>query len=190
MEMEMSDQTSVSTPEPRRRSRFRSALFMMAIILAAGFTGAFANQAISQGFRSGYGYWHGGGFMGGSLDPAFIEDRADRMVRHLAIEIDASFEQQDKLRALTKATIRDLLPMREKAWFARREMRVLLTQPAVDRAAIEKFRTEQLALADAFTKRVAQALADTAEILTPEQRRQLDERLTQFQEFSRSWHRG
>jgi Spy/CpxP family protein refolding chaperone len=128
--------------------------------------------------------------MGGPLDPAFIEDRADRMVRHLAIEIDASFEQQDKLRALAKAAIRDILPMREKAWFARREMRVLLTQPTVDRAAIEKFRLEQLALADTFSKRVAQALADTAEILTPEQRRQIDERLMKFREFQRGWHRG
>ena len=53
----------------------------------------------------------------------------------------------------------------------------LLTQDKVDRAEIEKFRAEQLALADAFSKRVSQAIGEAAEILTPEQRRKLADRL-------------
>ena len=85
--------------------------------------------------------------MGGTFDPARVEEGADRAVRHLAIEIDATTDQQEKLRAIVKGAVKDLLPMREKALSARQRGRVLLTQPTVDRAAIETLRTEQLALA-------------------------------------------
>ena len=172
-------------PVPLRRGRFRRALFIVAIVLAAGFTGAVATQAMNGGFGPP---WHGRGFMG-AMEPGFIEHRADRMVRHLAIEIDASAEQQDKLRAVMQAAVRDLMPMREKAWTARREARRLLTQSTIDRDAIEKFRAEQVALADAFSKRVAQALADAAEVLTPEQRRRVEEFLEYRRGYGRRWHR-
>ena len=182
----MSDQHTPTseTPAlpPARRRRGRSWLFVTTIALAAGLTGAVASRAISQQ------HWHGHGFMGGVLDPARIEDGADRGVRHLAIEIDATNEQQEKLRAIVKGAIKDLLPMREKALSARQRGRVLLTQPSVDRAAIEALRTEQLALADAASKRFTQALGDAAEVMTPEQRRKIDDRLTEMRERRGFWH--
>ena len=70
---------------------------------------------------------------------------------------------------------------------------MLLTQPTVDRSAIEALRAEQLSLADAASKRFAQALGDAAEVLTPEQRRKIDDRLTELRErrgFWHRWHRG
>ena len=163
---------------PPNRSR-RTAWIVAIVVAAAGLTGVAATTAFSQG--PGFGplshiHWHSR-FMGGPLDPAQIEDRADRMVRHVAIELDATTEQQDKLRAVVKGAVRDIVPMREKAHAARAKARDLLTQQTIDRAEIERFRTEQLALADAFSKRVAQAIGDMAEILTPEQRRKLADRL-------------
>ena len=77
----------------------------------------------------------------------------------------------------SKPRSRTSLPMREKVQSARLKARELLTQPTVDRAEIERFRTEQIALADAFSKRVSQAIGDAAEILTPDQRRKLNDRL-------------
>ena len=97
------------------------------------------------------------------------------MVRHLAIEIDATSQQQERLRVIAQAAVRDLMPMREQAQAARARAPALLTQPSVDRAAIEAFRAEQLALADAASRRIAQALADAAEVLSPEQRRKIEE---------------
>jgi periplasmic protein CpxP/Spy len=168
------------TPTARRRGR--GWLFVTTVALAAGLSGAAASHAVSQG------YWHGPGFMGRSLDPASIEDRADRAVRHLAIEIDATPEQQDKLRTIVKGAIKDLLPMREKALSARERARMLLTQPGIDRAAIEALRSEQLALAEAASKRFTLALGDAAEVLTPEQRRRIDDRVTAFRERWGYWH--
>jgi len=174
-------------PTPRRGRRW---LFVASIALAAAFTGAIATHALSQ---HRFGYWHGPGFMMGPFDPARAEERADRMTRHVAIEIDATAEQQEKLRAIVKSAVKDLLPMREKAQAARERAHALLMQQTVDRAAIEAFRAEQMGLADTASKRIAQALGEAADVLTYEQRRQIGERMQELKErrdFWRGWHRG
>ena len=165
---------------PRRRCRGKA--WLVIVVLAAGLTGAVVTKAFSRGPGFGPGHWHGAmmggpGMMGEPFDPAQAEERADRMVRHMAIEIEATDAQQDKLRAVAKAAVKDLVPMREKVQSARLKARELLTQPTVDRGEIERFRTEQIALADTFSKRVTQAIGDAAEILTPDQRRKLNDRL-------------
>jgi Spy/CpxP family protein refolding chaperone len=183
----MSDQpTPATTPAPRRRRRW---LLVTTVALAAALTGAVASQAISQ-HRGG---WHGHGFMGGAFDPARAEERADRAIRHLAIEIDATNAQEDKLRAIAKAAVKDLIPLREKAVSARQKAHGLLTQTTIDKAAIEAFRTEHMALAEAASKRFTQAIGEMADVLTFEQRRKIDERIGEFRErrgYWRPWHRG
>jgi Spy/CpxP family protein refolding chaperone len=167
---------------------------IVVLVVAAGLTGAAITSAFSRGpgfghgFGPGFGHGHGG-MMGESFDPAQAEERADRAVRHMAIELDATDAQQDKLRAVAKAAVKDLIPLREKVQSARLKARELLTQPTIDRAEIEKFRTEQVALADSFTKRVSQAIGDAAEILTPDQRRKLNDRLPPLGGPGRPWNR-
>jgi protein CpxP len=173
---------------PERPRRLRRALFVTAIAAAAGLTGAFANSAFSQGFGPP---WRAGPHWGHhAFDPAAAEDRADRMVRHLAIEVDATAEQQERLRGIVRSAVRDLLPLREKATNSRQRARELLTQTTIDRSAIEGLRAEQMALADQATRRFTQALADAASVLNPEQRRKLAERIDRFRSFHHGWHRG
>jgi periplasmic protein CpxP/Spy len=76
-----------------------------------------------------------------------------------------------------KAALRDIVPMRDRALATRTQARALLTEPTINRAEIERVRTDQVALVDTFSKRVAQALGDAGEVLTPEQRRKLADRL-------------
>lgn len=116
--------------------------------------------------------WRSGGLYDRMIG-AVIEFHADRTVRHLAVEIDASPQQQDKLRAIVDDAVKDLLPVRERLMAARATARDLLTREMVDRGAIEKFRTDMLATHDAVSKRLVQAVADAAEVLTPEQRRKI-----------------
>jgi|ERR1043166_831189 Spy/CpxP family protein refolding chaperone len=188
----MSDQTANSPPTdqrpPRCRGRARGWFFILLLLLAAGLTGAFAHRAYSQGFGFGPPPMHGGLF--GPIDPARAEDRADRMVRHLAVEIDATADQQEKLRAIVKSTVRDLLAMREKGQGFRDRARDLLTAATIDKTAIESLRAEQMALADEASKRVSQALTDTATVLTAEQRRKIADHLAARRAFLRGWHRG
>ena len=66
-------------------------------------TGAFVNNAFSQGFPARRGSNPLGPDVRSS--PA-IEDRADRMVRHLAIEVDATPEQQERLRGIVRLVAR------------------------------------------------------------------------------------
>jgi Spy/CpxP family protein refolding chaperone len=185
----MSDQTNVPSqaPEARyqhRRGRIRRAFWTTVLVVAAAFAGAYANSALSYG----PGHWHRGA-MFAPFDPARAQDRADRMVRHLAIELDATSEQQERLRAIMKATVADLLPMREQAVAARVKARDLLTRESVNRSELERFRAEQVALADAFSRRLAQALGDAAEVLTPEQRRKLNDHLPSAGRFGPHWRR-
>ena len=164
-------------PVPRTR-RGRTILFAALVAATTVITGA----AVSKAFSNPYGFgpgWHGARGHWGSvpLDPAQIEDRADRMVRHLSIELDANNEQQEKLRGIVRAMLKDVLPARERAQAARLQARELMTATTIDRNAIEKLRADQIALADSVSKRITQALGDAAEVLSPEQRRKLAERL-------------
>ncbi|HET9904671.1 MAG TPA: Spy/CpxP family protein refolding chaperone [Xanthobacteraceae bacterium] len=173
-----------------RRGRGRAAFFLLALTLVAGLTGALVTHAFSEGMGPIPAHWRHGGFMERSFDPARAAERLDRMVRHLAVEVDASAEQQEKLRAVARAAVKELLPMRDKMREARERARELLTQTTIDRAAIEKLRADHLALIDNVSRRVVQAVADAAEILTPEQRRKLSERFPAGGGFWRGWHRG
>jgi periplasmic protein CpxP/Spy len=173
----MSDATNTPIPEsnqkPQPVGRGRRFAWIVVVAVAAGLTaGAAATKAFSH---SGFGPPSRHGFMHGPMTPAQIEDRADRMVRHLAIELDATSDQQDKLRVVVKSAVKDIVPMREKVLTARQQARKLLTEPTVNRAEIERLRAEQVALADQFSRRVAQALGDAGEILNLEQRKKLDD---------------
>ena len=168
----------------------RNWLILPTIALAAALTGAAAGSAVSD-YNGSAMPIH---FMGGhDFDPVRAEERADRMVRHLAIEVDATNEQTDKLRAIMKATVKDLVPLREKIKSTRERARELLTAPTIDRAAIEQLRSEQMANLDTGSRRIAQGLADAADVLSVEQRRKLEEKLDEWRErraFWRPWHRG
>jgi periplasmic protein CpxP/Spy len=58
----------------------------------------------------------------------------------------------------------------------RHQALALLSQPTIDRGALEALRANQLQMAEQASRRLTQALADAADVLTPEQRRQLAER--------------
>jgi Spy/CpxP family protein refolding chaperone len=191
----MSDPLSSQRPPARRRGRAIAGI--LAVALAGGLVGAFASQSFSQGFGPP---WHMtvrgpyGGPFGGPLTPQQMADRADRMVRHLAIEIDASADQQAKLETIVKGAVADIAPMRDKMLAARQQMHDLLTQTTIDRAAIEKLRADQMATLDGLSKRIAQAVGDAAEALTPDQRHKLGEMLPPAggpaRGFWHPWYRG
>jgi periplasmic protein CpxP/Spy len=188
----MVDQNNTSNseqaPAPRPARRGTLIIALIAVALVAGVAGNLAPRALAQGF----GGWHHGGWGGGpfgQLSPAQIDDRIDRMTKHMAIELDATSEQQAKIASIAKAAVADLRPLREKAQGARAQAVTLLTAPTIDRTAIERLRTEQIALAETASKRIAQALADAADVLNPEQRRKVSDWITSGGPWGR-WHRG
>lgn len=163
-----------STSMPPRRSRARAVLLIVVVALSAGVAGGLATRA----FGYGSGPWHAGAFMGGPIDPARVDQHVERMIKHLAIEVDATADQQAKLIAIAKGATKDLLPLRDKAQANRKEAVALFAAATVDRTAFERLRAEQVGLAETASKRIAQALADAAEVLTTEQRKEIAERIT------------
>lgn len=165
-----SERPDAARETPRRRWLKRGALGL----LGAGIAGGLGFRAFAH---RGYGR--------GPLDPAEVDARLERMLKHLYVEIDATEAQKQRLAPIVKQAAQELLPLRDKIRAARRQAIELLTADSIDRAAIERLRSEQLQLAEQGSKRLVQAIADAAEVLTSEQRQLIAERV---QHRRRRWH--
>jgi Spy/CpxP family protein refolding chaperone len=180
----MTDQSN--TPGPGRvsaghgRGKTMFVAMALAVAVVVGLTGSMLSTALGQGYVWRHFAWQRDGLFDGRLNQAEIDDRIDRLTKHLAIELDATPDQQMKIAGIAKAAVTDLRPMREQAQAARVRALNLLTSPSIDRGAIERLRSEQIELADTASKRIGQALADASDVLTPEQRRRLAEWIARF----------
>ncbi len=148
--------------QPGRRRRRWLGLGLAAML------GAAVGAALTFGFGAHRG-WHRS-FWSARVDLETVNERIDRGVRYALDRVDASAVQKRNVAAILRQAASDVWPLREQHRAARREMREILTAPAIDRTKLETLRATQLQLGDTATKRLAQALADAAEVLTPEQR--------------------
>jgi Spy/CpxP family protein refolding chaperone len=190
---------STRIAEASSGTRFLIAIGRVSGAVIALALAALIGSALAGGANAGWGWGPGGGRFGhhgmmgdGALDPAEVKDHVERMVAHVAIEIDATDEQKQKLTTIFVSAANDLMPLREEMMASRHagELVGLLTAPTIDRAAIEAFRSEKLTLADQASRRIAEALGEAAEVLTPEQRAEIGERIKFLMEFGRGFHRG
>ena len=173
------------TPKPRRLRRF---LFASALLVTGGVIGAvIAGPVRSQGWY-GPPMHHGWGpphhEMGG--DRMFFPGRIERGVDRLGWAVDASSEQKQKINAITQKAADDIFELRAKHLEARKQLVETLAAPTVDRGKLEGLRVDQMKLVETATKRVADAVADIAEVLTPAQRADLARRFDRWQR----WRRG
>jgi len=141
-----------------------------AMVLAGTFAAGFGLNALAHGDRG----WHRGG---AAVDPAKADERIERRVKRFLERIGASEEQRAKVTVIAKQAAADLRGLRGKQRELREKARALLVAPQVDRAAVEALRVEQIKLADEASRRLSLAMADAAEVLTPEQRAKIAERM-------------
>lgn len=157
--------------QPRRGRRWLLAGVAAAVVSTLSFVGiSHANEG--PGCR---GHHHGMGMHHDPMDPEMAAKHIDGMINRLLK--DGTPEQKAKVATIAKAAMSDLRPLREKHKAAREQAIKLLTQETIDRAALEQVRADELQLAEQVSKRLTQALADTAEVLTPAQRGKLAERM-------------
>ena len=111
-------------------------------------------------------------------------------MKHAAIEIDATPEQQQKIIALVTATAVELKPVTSGMRATGKEMKQQILATTVDRTALEKLRAERLADTEKVSKYMVRTIADIADLLSHEQRKILEERVEQFRHMRRCLNRG
>ncbi len=189
------------TNETHKKSRTRTLIIgsIVAVVGLGGVMGAQAftnsriaahmgiegNYAMQQGrvWKTGWGH-RGPGFA--SLTTEQRKFMITRMVKHLAVEIDATDVQQKQLVDLITDFAGEMLPLREKMLADREQVVKLLTAATIDRDALQALRAKKLNDAETISKKVVDAVADAAEILTVEQRKTLAARVRELGEM-RGW---
>ena len=119
-----------------------------------------------------------------------VKSHAERFVDRALDRLDASDEQSAAIQTIVAATINDLHDARgagDERSLIHRELRNLLLADSIDRAEIEQFRRSQMARAEEMSQIVAVGLADIMDILTPEQRRELEAHFDQHHGRHRGW---
>jgi protein CpxP len=171
------------TAQPRSRRRFLTGM------VAGGFLGSLLVGGINlySHAQPGPGWWFraghgpGGSWRQGAYDPDMVQARIEFATDWILSRVEASDEQRQQVKAIVQATVQDLAPMREQHHQNKQTMLQSLTQPTIDRMALGDIRRAELQLAETASERMVAALADVAEVLTPEQR-------TRLAEFMSRWH--
>jgi Spy/CpxP family protein refolding chaperone len=148
----------MNTHEPKPRAR----RWMIAAVLAV------ASAAAGLGIANGAPSLHGHPVHVVALSPEAMDAHIDKMVEQCAA--GASPDQKMRLTHIAKTAVADLRPVHQQFAAEHARAHALLMAPIIDRAALEQWRAAQMQRMDAMSRRVALAVEDGAEVLTPEQR--------------------
>ncbi|UCE32049.1 MAG: Spy/CpxP family protein refolding chaperone [Burkholderiales bacterium] len=161
---------------PRRRFWKRAGIVTLGVGLIAGI------GACSAG---AYHHRHWGGWHRGEVTAEHMREHVDRGIERALEDTDATPEQKARIREIAIGAIDEMRTLRTRQRELRRSALDLMASPDLDRTAIEGLRARQMQLADEASRRIAQALGDVAEVLTPAQRATVTERLRA--RLSRRW---
>jgi Spy/CpxP family protein refolding chaperone len=164
----MQNTASITTSGARRKVAIVAAV-LGGIALTVG---AVAQNAAPGGFHHGH---HGAQMANAS--PADVAAHVEQMLQHVYVETGATPAQQAQIAPLVQATATDLMQLHGQFHTEHAQMLALLAADTIDRAALENARVAQLNVVDQASKELVQLLADTAGVLTPEQRKALAQKL-------------
>jgi len=126
----------------------------------------------------------GPGAMGGHGPAGMFEG----MLTRLLDRVNATPEQRTQIQQILQANAGEMRAQHEAGRALREQALALFAQPTVDAAALEALRQKQLAMHDAASKRMTAAMLEVSRVLTPEQRKQMADYMTQRREMmQRHW---
>lgn len=159
----------------------------VATAASAAAPAASAPQGAPHGMRHGGKHHHGHHDMKGAMKMggpmmggAFA--MGGRGMERMLTDLKATDAQRAQIKQITGAARTDLAKLHADHGKLHQQAMSLLTQPKIDTAAAEKLRLQMLAHHDTVSKRMMTAMLETAQVLTPEQRSQLAQKLKARQE--------
>jgi len=170
----MSEQTTdkdTACPANRKHRLGRKARITLAVVTLVGTGAVLGAGATAQAARMGG--WHGMGHHWGARSEEQIRERALDKAAWVLGRMDATPEQESRINAIVSALVGDLYGLRGEHREHRRQLISELARPQVDRGALEKIRSDEMALADSASRTMVNAVADASETLTIEQREEL-----------------
>lgn len=160
-----------STTSPRSRRPLWIGLSVSAVALLT-----FAGVALSAYAHGGFGRWQRGLGFGHGQDAESVHRHLDFLSTWALEELDASEEQVAAIQPKIREAADELLTLAEEHRGQREIFHQLLTEPEIDRVALEEQRQLGLDFADRASRILVDTMAEVAEELTYEQRQALAER--------------
>jgi protein CpxP len=169
----MNEQDIVKPENVKRRCSYRRSNhgFLGGFVL-----GALLGAAVTIGVGA---YSHGGpggwSHSGSDTTATSAIERAEFATDFVLSRVNADESQRQKAKTIVRDTINALFPLKLEHQASRQAFIDALSQPSVNRAALEQIRQEEMQRANTASTRLVRAVADIADVLTPEQRTQLIE---------------
>ena len=114
---------------------------------------------------------HGGGMMAMPMH--------GRMAERMLDSVNASAEQRAQVKQITERAAADMKAQHESGRALREQGLKLFTQPVVDGNAAEVLRQQMMQQHEQASRRMLQTMLEISRVLTPEQRKQLADRMAQ-----------
>ena len=163
--------SSKQTPAGHRRGIKRTVMTLVVALSATVGLSAWAQHG--PGGHRDHGGMGGPGMFGGAAE------HMGRMLDRMLDGLGATDAQRAQIKQITQAAATDMKAQREAGRALREKGMQVFTAPTVDAAAAEQLRQQMLAQHDQMSRRTLQAMLDASQVLTPEQRAKLGERMKQ-----------
>lgn len=143
------------------------------VVAAAAVAVSAEAQERPHGMRGGGGGGHGMMMFGGS------PERMGRRIDHMLDGLNATDAQRTQVKQIASVAATDLRAQREAGKGLRERSLQIFIAPNVDAAAAESVRAQMQAQHDQASRRTLQAMLEVSQVLTPEQRAKIGERMKQ-----------
>lgn len=157
-------------------------LMLIGALLVGGLIGrACTHERMRDDARGRMGMQHSyemqGDFAGSPMDGMRGGGFSPQMIERIADKVNATDEQKKKLNEIASRLNQDQTTRRTAMQSMRQKTIELLSANPIDTAAVEQVRASQIQFMDEQSKQMSQAMIEAAQVLTPEQRAQLANRM-------------
>jgi protein CpxP len=150
---------TITTTTRPARSRFRRRLWAgIGVLLAGG--------ALSLSVAQAHGF--GDGDQPGGRAGAFMAFRMQKVLDR----VGATDSQKGQIKAIWEGLRPQLTAAHQQHRQLRQQMTQAMTAPTIDPAAVEKLRQQSVQVMDRTSSLITQGMLGTAQVLTPDQRKQ------------------